>query len=181
MYFRISTRHCGELGRYILYYVIMIVSGAAAVARKSRRQWRRRRKSGGGWPRWRNGVRPTYASAGACTTWTRRSTSSGAKCPRSRTKSGCPGSKLSGWPSRTSGSWLNCCSRPRRPAQAATLSSHPRPRRTLCHPNTTTFPTHLIRWSHPFEGWRCRCTVHRPPLPLRDVWFFESCCAIYII
>lgn len=131
----------------VLYY--FIVSGVAVEVHKSRHQWRRRRKFGGGWPRWRNGGRPTYASAGACTTWTRRSTSFGAKCPRSRTKNGCPGSKHLGWPSRTSGSWPSCCSLPRRPVEVAMLSSHPRPRRTLCRPNTTTFPTHRTLWFRP--------------------------------
>lgn len=51
-----------------------------------------------------SGGRPTFASAVACSTWTKRSTSCAAKYPHSPTRSGCRASKRCGWPSRTSAS-----------------------------------------------------------------------------
>lgn len=136
------------------------IPGAVAI-RKSRRprprlrrqRRRRRRKSVGAWPRWRSGARPTYASAGACTTWTRRSTSCGARCPRSRTRSACPGSRRSGWPSRTSASWPSCSSRRRRRCRAATRFSRPpsaaAAARTGRSSSTTYRRTRRTRWYRP--------------------------------
>lgn len=80
-----------------------------------------------GLQRWHSVEPPTSASVGACSTWTKRSTSCAARCQRLPTKSGCRASRRSVSPSPTFPSWQSCW-RGRRPARTPSrppLDRHP--------------------------------------------------------